>query len=537
MKWSIGKKISGGFGLALAILCVIGVTSYRAITLLLEASELESNSNEILVVIELTLSHARAAETSARGFVLTGSEKYLAPYQEAVEKLSANIDTLRLLTAEDPAQQRRLDELKQLTDAKNDFLEKLLNERKAKSLEAAVALVQTDQGQGLMEKMEELLREMRSGEKNLLSSRRASADIAADRTLLTIIFGVIFGVIFLGLAGIIITRNITLPMGQVVSISGLIAAGDLTGKISYQTRSDEIGMLAESFRTMTENLREQTKKIVETVNFLSSSTSEISASVSQLASSTAETSTSVSETSATAEEIKQTAQVAAQKAKYVSDTSRQAEQIAKDGRKAVEVTVESMDSIKAQMESIGASIMKLSEQGQAIGEIIAVVDDIADQTNLLAVNAAIEAAKADEHGKGFAVVAQEIRSLAEQSKQATTRVRTILNDVRKATSEAVLATEQGNKKVDAGVNQSQKAGESIQALTNSVAEAAQAGMQITASSQQQMAGTDQVAAAMENIKQATSQNAASTKQLDSTVRKLAELGHDLKELVDHYKID
>src|SRR3989339_665977 len=114
MKWSIGKKIGGGFGLALAILCVIGVTSYRAITLLLEASELESRSNEVLVVIELTLSHVRAAETSARGFVLTGSEKYLAPYQEAVDKLSANIDTLRLLTAEDPAQQRRLDEFKPL---------------------------------------------------------------------------------------------------------------------------------------------------------------------------------------------------------------------------------------------------------------------------------------------------------------------------------------------------------------------------------------------------------------------------------------
>ena len=482
MKWPVGKKIGGGYVLPLVILAVIGGLAYRNISRLQDTSYLEMRSNEVAIMIELTLSHCRAAETDVRGYVLTGSERYLSTYLDVTGKIKTDIDSLQNLTSGNPDLQRRLADLRPLIDQKMSLLNEQQDVRREKGFEAAAAIVQTDEGQGLMEKIFEILVGMRAAEKQLLDQRRAAVDKAARNTKQTIVFGILFGVIFLGLAGFFITRSITRP-------------------------------------------------VVETVNNLSSSTSEISASVSQLASSTAETSTSVSETSATAEEIKQTAQVAAQKAKYVSDTARQAEQIAKEGRKAVEVTIESMTSIKAQMESIGQSIMKLSEQGQAIGEIIAVVDDIADQTNLLAVNAAIEAAKADEHGKGFAVVAQEIRSLAEQSKQATTRVRTILNDVRKATSEAVLVTEQGNKKVDAGVNQSQKAGESIQALTNSVTEAAQAGMQITASSQQQMAGTDQVAAAMENIKQATSQNAASTKQLESTVRSLVELGHKLKEMV------
>jgi methyl-accepting chemotaxis protein len=112
-----------------------------------------------------------------------------------------------------------------------------------------------------------------------------------------------------------------------------------------------------------------------------------------------------------------------------------------------------MKHIHDQMESVAASILHLSEQSQAIGEIIATVTDLAERSNLLAVNAAIEAAKADEQGKGFAVVAQEVKSLAEQSKQATAQVRTILNDIQTAMSAAVMATEQGSKAVDAGVKQ------------------------------------------------------------------------------------
>ena len=202
----------------------------------------------------------------------------------------------------------------------------------------------------------------------------------------------------------------------------------------------------------------------------------------------------------------------------------------------MEETVGKMNRIRQQMESIAESIVRLSEQSQAIGEIISTVNDLAEQSNLLAVNASIEAAKAGEHGKGFAVVAQEVRSLAEQSKQATTQVRTILNDIQKATGAAVLATEQGSKTVDEGVRQSAQAGESIKALASSIAEAAQAGMQIAASSQQQLVGMEQVITAMNNIKLASEQNVAGTRQTETAARGLHELGQKLKQLVDQFKV-
>jgi methyl-accepting chemotaxis protein len=278
-------------------------------------------------------------------------------------------------------------------------------------------------------------------------------------------------------------------------------------------------------------VRRINSQLQEAISQLGSSASEILAMTTQVAAGATETATAVSETTTTVEEVKQTAQVSSQKAKYVSDSSQKAAQTSQTGRKSVEQSIEGMNQVRHQMETIAETVVRLSEQSQTIGEIIASVNDLAEQSNLLAVNAAIEAAKAGEQGKGFAVVAQEVKSLAEQSKQATSQVRTILTDIQKATSAAVMATEQGSKAVEAGVKQTTEAGEAIRMLAESITEAAQAATQIAASSQQQLVGMDQVALAMENIKQASTQNVASTKQAESAAQNLHELGGKFALLV------
>jgi methyl-accepting chemotaxis protein len=269
----------------------------------------------------------------------------------------------------------------------------------------------------------------------------------------------------------------------------------------------------------------------ESIAQLSSSSAEILATATQVASGAAETAAAVSETTATVEEVKQTAQLASQKAKYVSDTAQKASTVSQAGRESVEEAILGMQRIQEQMESIAGSIVQLSEQGQAIGEIIATVNDLAEQSNLLAVNAAIEATRAGEQGKSFGVVAQEIKSLAEQSRQATSQVRRILGDIQKATNAAVLATEQGNKAVEAGVKQSNETSESIRLLSASINDAAQAATQISVSSQQQMIGMDQIVLAMNNIKEASEQNVAGTKQAELAAHSLHEMGAKLSIMV------
>lgn len=348
---------------------------------------------------------------------------------------------------------------------------------------------------------------------------------------------VVFVVVLLifGLS-MIIANNILDPLNILINLTQKVADGDLSVRVPDSDAKDESGILLRTFKQMIENLANMTKQIKEAANSLASASAEISASVTQIASGATETATAANETSTTVEEVRQTALDSNRKAKHVSESSQKAVQVSQAGEKAVTSMVDAMRQIEAQMESIAESIMKLSEHGQAIGGIIATVEDVAEQSNLLAVNASIEAAKAGEHGKGFSVVALEVKNLAEQSRQATARVRNILDDIQKSTSGAVMTTEQGTKAVESGVFKSSEASDSIQRLANNVAEAAQATTQIAVSSQEQLVGMDQVVSAMESIKQASTQNVSATKQVESAAHDLHELGQRLKGLVEQYVV-
>ncbi|HGK7683267.1 TPA: methyl-accepting chemotaxis protein [Legionella pneumophila] len=287
---------------------------------------------------------------------------------------------------------------------------------------------------------------------------------------------------------------------------------------------------------MMSTLRKVSQKINEGANVLVASASEITASTTQLASGSAETAAAVNQTTSTIEEVKQTSEISAQKARYVADVAKKTVQISQEGQKSMEESIEAMNRIQEKMESIAENIVTLSEQSQDIGEIINTVTDLAEQSNLLAVNASIEAAKAGKQGKGFSVVAQEVKIMAERSKQATSQVRSILGDIQKALSIAVLSAEGGSKAVETGVRLSNTAGEAIRSLAKSIAESANAANQIITSSQQQLVGMDQVAQAMQNINQASVQNLTSTKQVETSAHDLSQLGQKLQWLTEEYKV-
>jgi methyl-accepting chemotaxis protein len=358
---------------------------------------------------------------------------------------------------------------------------------------------------------------------------------ADSSILLFMIFGI--AALFLSIIMIILlNRTIAKPLNRITKTALLIAEGNLKVEVIAGERKDEVGILNLAFCKMVEKLRGSIKNIIEGVNLIGSSASEILAATTQVASGSAETATAISETTATVEEVRQAAQLSSQKASRVSENAQQIAQVTQVGQKAVDETINGMNDIQNQMEAVANTIVRLSEQSQQIGGIIASVTDVADQSNLLAVNAAIESAKAGEQGKGFAVVAQEIKNLAQQSKQATIQVRNILNDIQKATSAAVMATEQSSKAVENGVKQSTQAGESIKLLSKSVNESVQAATQIVASSQQQVVGMDQIGLAMNNINQAGTENASSMMQAEKAAKNLHELGIKLKQLVEQYKI-
>lgn len=390
----------------------------------------------------------------------------------------------------------------------------------------------TEQYLALKEKLES---DIERDKKNMTSTLAVTR---GDNKTMLIVIGVIVLISILSLIALslFIIKSILNPLYTTINIAESVADGDLTVSVPEHNGHDETNHLLYTLSKMVENLRSLSSQVKESTNALASASAQISTSVTEIASAATETATAATETSTTVEEVRQTSQDSNRKAKHVSESAQKAVEISQTGQKSVSDTIEGMHRIEAQMESIAESILRLSEHGQAIGGIIATVEDVAEQSRLLAVNASIEAVKAGEHGKGFAVVAQEVRNLAEQSKEATVKVRNILDDIQKSTSEAVMKTEQGSKAVEDGVKQSADAGDAIQRLMDSVAEAAQATTQIAVSSQEQLVGMDQMVTAMESIKQASNQNVTATKQVESASHDLNSLGQKLMDLMEQYRI-
>ncbi|GJQ20290.1 MAG: hypothetical protein HBSIN02_06450 [Bacteroidia bacterium] len=539
MKWflnlSTRAKLLSAFGLMILFLAIVMATSFSDLQSIRERQRRLFEINSVVVdLLEL-----RADRNTQRAQLL---EMMLAPRRAEQTMIHKQLETR---AGEIEETLNRLETFFQNTEGAKSKLQELKNEfnafRETREREIMPLLfsgnIQEAQRIALGIQSERFER-IRTISQELVDEANRDARLSMDestKTMESVItrFVVIGGSAFVvgGLIVMLFTRVIASPLRHIAHVAGQIASGDLTVVVSSDGRNDEVGLLTATFGRMVENLRSSTREILEGVNVLGSAASEILAGTTQVAAGATETATAVSETTTTVEEVKQTAQVSSQKAKYVSESSQRAAQTSQAGRKAVEQSIEGMNQVRQQMESVAETVVRLSEQSQAIGEIIATVNDLAEQSNLLAVNAAIEAAKAGEQGKGFAVVAQEVRSLAEQSKQATFQVRTILTDIQKATSAAVMATEQGSKAVEAGVKQTVEAGEAIRMLAESITEAAQAATQIAASSQQQLVGMDQVAQAMENIKQASTQNVAGTKQAESAAQNLHELGSKFELLV------
>lgn len=279
-----------------------------------------------------------------------------------------------------------------------------------------------------------------------------------------------------------------------------------------------------------EQAQTQLLELRDGVQVLTSAVQQIVGSMSQLLTATTDTATTVAQTATTIEEVKQTAYVSSQKAQEVSTSAQQAVQVAQAGEQIVEQARAGLTRAREQIRSIAESVLQLGEQTQAISEIITSVNEIAEQSNLLSVNASIEAANAGEQGKGFAVVAREVKRLAEQSKQATAQVRLLLSEIKKASTAAVLVTEQGAKAIEVGVQQSLEAGDSIRTLSQGIVDASYSVTQIAVSSQQQLIGIDQVSTAITNIRNASLQNSAGIKQVEEAIRNLKQVGESLQLL-------
>lgn len=332
-------------------------------------------------------------------------------------------------------------------------------------------------------------------------------------------------------------KNIEAVVNAYQSTLTRIAKGDLRLRLEVPNLDDQsheermLMQLGLSVNNVLETLEAIVLEIRKTLIHLERDTDAILESTSKQITMANEQDAVVNETTATVNEVRATVTETAERAQSVAETAQHSVEISKSGSKAVAETTDGMELIRRRVEDIADNILVLSEHTQQIGEIIAAVNNLADQSRMLALNASVEAARAGEEGKGFAVVAMEVRNLADQNRDATIQIREILGEIQRATNSAVMVTEEGSKGVDHGQLLVNTAGDSIQDLAKAIENAALAAMQIAASTRQQTIGMDQLTQAMRTIKHATTETVSSTMQVEASVQRLRDAANRVNQIL------
>jgi methyl-accepting chemotaxis protein len=480
--WTFGKKLAVGFSVSLVLLVAIGTVAYRALDLLTRTSYWVAHTHAVLEHVGRIASLLKDAETGQRGFIITGDENYLEPYNAAISEIGKVVKDLRELTADNPNQQKRLEDAEPLVAAKLAELKRTIDLRRTAGFEPTSKVVQVGEGKKVMDDLRRLLAQMEREERDLLKQRAEEVETASTGAKSTILFGTVFCLLLTGIVGFVLTRTLT---GQIGSA----------------------------------------------VRHVQSSSAELQAAANQQVSGAKEQATAMNEITTTISELLATSRQIAESAQRVARVSTETASAARNGDDTVQKTHDSVATIKRQVEVIVGHMVELGKKSQQIGGILEIINELSEQTNILAINATIEAAGAGEMGRRFAVVADEIRKLADRVGGSTKEIRDLVDDIRAAVNTTVMATEGGSKAVDAGTRQFGDVATSFKHIAGLVTTTSEAAREIELSTKQQASAVEQVNLAVANVSQAAKETEASSSQTLQTSSELTNLSRDLARLI------
>ena len=463
----LSRVVPIGFGAIFALMIGVGLASKLSMNILVNSIAWVNHTHRVKQDLQELETILVNAETGQRGFIFTGREDFLEPYNQATESLDDHITKLRSeLRSEE--QRRSLDQVETLTQQKLDELAQTITLKRQGQEQELRALVLSGQGKQTMDNIRKTLTAMQALEDNLLADRQAAATRAERFASFTSLGGTVIVVILGSSVAFFIARRIVQPINRVASA-------------------------------------------------IASSATEIAVAVDQQERTASQQAAAVSQTTTTMDELGASARQSAQQAEAAA-TSAQRALVLVDGNGSVgQQTGAHNSSLRDKVGQIAEQILRLSEQTSQIGSISVLVSDLANQTNMLALNAAVEAARAGEHGKGFAVVAAEIRRLADQSRKSAERISSLVLDVQNATNSTVMVADEGNKTVGGIVT-------AIDDITVN-------NQQILLTAKQQAIAIQQVVDAMGSLNQRALETASGISQTKISTQKLNEAAHDLKAVV------
>jgi methyl-accepting chemotaxis protein len=327
----------------------------------------------------------------------------------------------------------------------------------------------------------------------------------------------------------LLQRSIT----DLLAVINQVARGDLTlrGKVT----NDALGNVADSINYMLDNFTKVLERVRKAAMEVTACSNNILVAADEMQAGATQQDQEITNTSSAVEELTVSMKQVSNNAEASAEAARRALDAAEQGNRAVRDTLEGMQRIRASVQATAKKIKSLGDRSLEISEIINVINDITEQTNLLALNAAIEAARAGEAGRGFAVVADEVRKLAEHSRSATKDIAALIKAIQAETNEAVVVMEDGTKEVESGATLADQAGRALDAISSVVRQSAELVQEISLASKQQVRGTEGVAHAMQIISNITRQTSQGTRGTVATVSQLVKLSDQLNEALAQFR--
>lgn len=323
---------------------------------------------------------------------------------------------------------------------------------------------------------------------------------------------------------------------EMLNVMNQFAQGDLTVELVVE-KDDQVGKLFAGFNKAVSNVGNLLSQVNGAVQATASAANEISSSSEEMAAGAQEQSSQTTEVAGAVEQMTKTIMETTKNSSKAADAAKNSGTVAIEGGRVVVETIAGMNRVAEVVEKSAKTVEALGKNSDQIGEIVQVIDDIADQTNLLALNAAIEAARAGEQGRGFAVVADEVRKLAERTTKATKEIATMIKQIQKDTEGAVISMKEGTAEVEKGKELAKRAGESLKVIITGAEEVVDMVTQVAAASEEQSSAAEQISKNIEGISNVTQESAAGVQQIARASEDLSRLTVDLQDLISRFKID
>ncbi|TWC44503.1 methyl-accepting chemotaxis sensory transducer [Pseudomonas sp. SJZ080] len=416
------------------------------------------------------------------------------------------------------------DKLRQLESALNNYRTAFQSYKTAASTVALAIKEQVDLGPELRTRSDTLYQ-------NQLNSRDSEVTKARTLQLGSTLLALLFGI----LAAVIITRQITRPIRETLGVVERIAAGDLTQNLVV-TRQDELGVLQQGVQRMGESLRNLVSGIRDGVTQIASAAEELSAVTEQTSVGVNSQKVETDQVATAMHEMTATVQEVARNAEQASQAAADADGQAREGDRVVAEAMAQIEHLAAEVVRATEAMTLLQQESNKIGSVMDVIKSVAEQTNLLALNAAIEAARAGEAGRGFAVVADEVRGLAQRTQKSTEEIEGLIAGLQSGTQQVASVMNNSRSLTDNSVELTRKAGVSLENITRTVSNIQSMNQQIAAATEQQNAVAEEISRSIINVRDVSEQTAAASDETAASSVELARLGNQLQMMVSHFKV-